>query len=112
MCETPLAEASKYPVTAPENVLISAVGKTQEEGMMQNRSSFPLITKPRLSDPVGLGEGLARSQRCHLPIIDVDLHTITNKLLCPNKTERLSISPACQTQRIKCVDVKYDEDEI
>ena len=35
-----------------------------------------------------------------------------HKLLCPKKTERLSISPACQTQRIKCVDVKYDDDEI
>ena len=77
--------------------------------MMQHRRSFPLLTKPRLSNPVGLGEGLARCQRCRLTIIDVDMHAITNKILCPNKTERLSISPACQTQRIKCVDVKYDQ---
>ena len=40
------------------------LGKPQEEGMMQCSSSFPLITKLRLSDLVGLGEGLARCQRC------------------------------------------------
>ena len=38
-------------------------GEPQEEGMMQYKSSFPLITEPRLSNPVGLGEGLGRYQR-------------------------------------------------
>ena len=80
--------------------------------MMQYRSSFPLITKPRLSDPVGLGEGFSKVSTAPFTTIDVDLHTITNKLLCPNKTERLLISPACQMQRIKYVEVKDDEDEI
>ena len=64
MCETPLAEAFKSPATAPEKKLDGVdhtfAGKPQEEGMMQYRISFPLITKPRLSNPVGLGEGLAR----------------------------------------------------
>ena len=41
-------------------------GEPHEEGMMQHSSSFPLIAKPRLSDPVGLGEGLARCQRRRL----------------------------------------------
>ena len=45
-------------------------------------------------------------------IIDVDLHTIINKYFAPNETERLSISPACWTQRIKCASVKYEESEI
>ena len=95
MYETPLAEASKSSATALENVLMTDVRKPQEEGMMQYRNNFPLITKPWLSKLVGLGEGLARCQQRRLTIIDVDLHTITNKLLCPNKTQRLSISQAC-----------------
>ena len=37
-------------------------GRPQEEGMIQQSGSFPLITKPRFSDPVGLGDGLVRSQ--------------------------------------------------
>ena len=40
-------------------------GEPQKEGMMQYISSFPLITKPRLLDPVGLGEVLARCQQRH-----------------------------------------------
>ena len=70
MCETPLAEASKSPATELESMLDGVdhtfVGEPQEEGMMQRSSSFPLITKPMLSDPVGLGEGLARCQRRRL----------------------------------------------
>ena len=95
MCETPLAEGSKSPTTVPEKKLgvltedlvgreaffkspatapqkklddvdDTFTGEPQEEGMMQYRSSFPLITKPRLSNPVGLGEGLARCQRRRL----------------------------------------------
>ena len=66
MCETLLAEASKSPATAPKNMLDGVAhtlaGRPQEEGMMQQSGSFPLITKPRLSDPVGLGEILARCQ--------------------------------------------------
>ena len=67
MCETPLAEASKSPATAPENRLDGVdhtfAGRPQEECMMQQSGSFPLITKPRLSNPVGLREGLAMCQR-------------------------------------------------
>ena len=79
MCETPLAEASKSPATAPEkydgvltgNLVVREVffkppptapekelddvdhtfaGEPQEEGMMQQSGNFPLITKPRLSN--------------------------------------------------------------
>ena len=70
MRETPLAEASKSPATVPEKKLDDMdhtfAVKPQEEGIMQYRRSFPLITKPRLSDPVGLGEGLARCQQRRL----------------------------------------------
>ena len=70
MCETPLGEASKSPAMALEKELDDVdhmfAGEPQEEDMMQYRSSFPLITKPRLSNPVGLGEGLARCQRRRL----------------------------------------------
>ena len=73
MCETSLAEASKSPATAPEKELDDMdhtfAGRPQEKGMMQQSVSFPLITKPRLSDPVGLGEGLASCQS-NLALVD------------------------------------------
>ena len=87
-------------------------GEPQEEGMMQRSSRFPLITKPRLSDPVGLGEDLARCQRRRLRLLTWTCTQSQTNYFSPNETERLSISPACWTQRIKCVDVKYDESEI
>ena len=55
---------------------------------------------------------LSKVSRSPITIIGVDLHTITNKLLCPNETERLPISLACRTQRINYADVNYDESEI
>ena len=66
MCETPLDEASKSPATAPEKEL-DDVDHTFARGTPRGRydaakQQFPLITKPRLSYPVGLGEGLARCQ--------------------------------------------------
>ena len=65
-CEIPLAEASMSSAMASENMLDDVdhtfAGESQEEGMMQYRRSFPLITKQRVSNPVGLGEGLARYQ--------------------------------------------------
>ena len=87
-------------------------GEPQEEGMMRRSSSFHLILKPRLSDPVGLGEGLARCQRRRLRQLTWTCTQSQTKLLCPNETERLSISPACWTQRIKCPSVKYDDSKI
>ena len=66
-------------------------GEPQEKDMMQRSSNFPLITKPRLPNPVGLGEGLARCQRCHLR----QLTWTCTQSHCLNETERLSISPAC-----------------
>ena len=91
-----------------------------------SKATVSLDYKTKVIEPVGLGEGLARYQQCQKKscwwdtqqleksswCVDVDLHTITNKLLCSNETERLSISPACRTQRFKCVDVKYEESEI
>ena len=80
--------------------------------MMQRSSSFPLITKQRLSNLVGLGEGLARCQST-LTLVDQRGHVRNHKqVLCPNETERLSISPASRTQRINCADVKYKENEL
>ena len=70
MCENPLSEASESPATAPEKKLDDVdhifAREPQEEGMMQYRRSFPFITKLRVSDPVVLGEGLARCQRRRL----------------------------------------------
>ena len=57
-------------------------GEPQEDGMMQGSSNF---TWRRLS----------KVSTALFTTIDVDLHTITNKLLCPNETERLSTSSAC-----------------
>ena len=73
--------------------------------MMQRSSSFPLITKPRLSNPVGLGEGLARCQSTLARIDQRGPAHNHKQVLCHNETERLSISPACRTQRINCANV-------
>ena len=47
MCETPLFEASKSPAMAPEKELDDVdhtfAGEPQEEGMMQQSSSFPRL---------------------------------------------------------------------
>ena len=89
MCETPLAEASKSPAMAPEKELDDVdhtfAGEPQEEGMMQQSGSLPLITKPRLSNPVGFGEGLAR---CQSTMVLVDQHGPVHnhkQLLCPSE---------------------------
>ena len=89
MCETPLVEASKSPETAPENVLLTAVGRPQEEGIKQRSKKFPLITKPRLSDPVGLGEGLARCQST-LALVDQRGPAHNHKqVLCPSENREV-----------------------
>ena len=65
MCETSLVEASKSPATAPEKELDDVdhtFAETPRERYDAAKQQFPLITKLRLSDPVGLGEGLARCQ--------------------------------------------------
>ena len=75
-----------------------------------SKAAVSLDYKTKVIKPVGLGEGLARYQRCQKKScwhVDVYLQTNTNKLLCPNETERLSISPACRTQRIKCAALRY-----
>ena len=61
------------PATALEKELDGVdhtfAGEPQEEGMVQRSSSFLLITKPRLLNPVGLRDGLARCQST-LSLID------------------------------------------
>ena len=71
-----------------------------------SRAAVSLDYKTKVINPVGLGEGLARCQST-LALIDQ-----RRPALCPNETERLSISPACRKQRINCADVKYEESEL
>ena len=77
MCETPLAEASKSPAMVPEKELDDMdhmfAGEHQEEGMMQQSSNFPWLENQVYRT--------SRTWRW--------LHIITNKLFCPNETERL-----------------------
>ena len=83
----------KSPATAPENRLDGVdhtfAGRPQDEGMMQQSGSFPLITKPMLSNPVGLGEGLVRCQST-LALVDQREPTHNHKqVLCPSKNREV-----------------------
>ena len=73
-------------------------GRPQEEGTMQESSSFPWLQNQvyRISRTWRrLTKVSTVPEKRYCRRADVDLHTITNKLLCPNETERLSISPTC-----------------
>ena len=87
MCETPLAEASKSPATAPEKELDDVdhmfAGEPPRGRYDAAKQQFPLITNSRLSDLVGLGEGLGRWQS-----------TLTNKYFAPTKQR------GCQSLRL------------
>ena len=87
------------------------VGEPQEEGMMQYRSSFSLITKLRLSNPVGLKEGLARCQRCRLQQLTWICTQSQTNYFAPTKQKgcqslRLAEHKELNVQMIK---VKYDQ---
>ena len=64
-------------------------GRPQEEGMMQQSGKFPLITKPRLSNPVELREDLAR---CQSTLTLVDQHGPAHnhkQVLCPSENREV-----------------------
>ena len=97
---------STSPATAPEKELDGVnhtlVGRPQEEGMMQFSGQFSLSMKPRFnrtSRSSSTSEGCQRRNMMRHNTrdsgADVEPAHNTIKLLCPNVTVRLSISPAC-----------------
>ena len=90
MCETPLAEASKSPATVPEKELLlvdlvvrevffKSPAKAPEKELDDvnhtfagnpkrkvccSKATVSLDYNTKVTEPVGLGEGLARCQRC------------------------------------------------
>ena len=89
MCETPLAEASKSLATASEKDLDDVdhtFAGNPKRKVRCSKAAVSLDCKTKVIEPVGLGEGLARCQRCQKrAIADVDLHMITNKYFTPTK---------------------------
>ena len=86
----------------PADVKHTPIGRPQEEGMMQSSSKFSLSMKPRFNRT---SRSSSASEGCQRRIMmrrntresgaDVEPAHNTIKLLCPNETVRLSISPAC-----------------
>ena len=114
MCETPLAEASKSPATAPENRLDGVDQSSLETPRGRYdaaKRQFSLDYKTKVFESSRTWRRLSEVSTVPITTIDVDLHPITNKYFAPTKTERWSISPACRTQRIKCASVKYEEND-
>ena len=88
----PLQKTAVSPAPAPEKELDGVnntlVGRPQEEGIQQQVFSQK---ETKVIEPVGA----ATLQKVVSGATDVEPAHNTSKLLCPNKTERLSISPAC-----------------
>ena len=81
------------------------VGEPQEEGYDVDSRSFPLRNLPKVINPVGLDD-LSEGCWCWLPLALGSLHqrgicTDTNQNFAQHETERLSISPVLQKQRVK-----------
>ena len=81
------------------------VGEPQEEGYDVDSRSFPLNNLPKVINPVGLDD-LSEGCWCWLPLALGSLHqrgicTDTNQNFAQHETERLSISPVLQKQRVK-----------
>ena len=76
----------------------TSVGGPQEEGMMSVVASFPQFWNQ--------GYRTSRNwerRSCQLRLVDVEPAHNTMKIFCPNETVRLSISPACWKQKIRCI---------
>ena len=70
-------------IAASDDVDHTFAEEPQEEGMMQQSSSFPYKTK--VIESSRTWRRLSKVSMATFTIIDVDLHKITNKLLCPMK---------------------------
>jgi len=85
--------------------LMATCCEPQEEGYDVDNRSFPLNNLPKVINPVGLDD-LSEGCWCWLPLALGSLHqrgicTDTNQNFAQHETERLSISPVLQKQRVK-----------
>ena len=112
MWETPLAACLDLPGNGARK-RVACDGKAhvrwepQEEGVMRTAASFPSVRNQGLSNQQESRSTLkvdGGEMQCGatpgIPAPTWNLHN-TIKILCPNLTVRLSISPACCKQRIK-----------